>query len=100
MIPSEVTFLCVQTNGTVYISEGSTAEVVVDGKQEDTTRRVSLVQAGHIVGSFAAIGVKGEGRKASRCYEYFAASTDKIEGSMSVLIVAKEKPCSTAVRDG
>ena len=72
--------------------------MVVDGVQEDSTRRVALVQAGQIVGSFVAIGVKGEGRKASRCYGYFVASTDKIEGSMSVLIVAKEKPCSTSVR--
>jgi hypothetical protein len=74
--------------------------VVVDGMQQDATRRVSLVQAGQIVGSFGSIEVKGEGRKASRCYSYFAGPTNKIDGTMTVLIVAKEKTCSSAVRAG
>jgi hypothetical protein len=86
-----------QVNGTVVISEGSTAEVVVDGTQESDTKRVTLVQAKEIIGSFASIGVKGEGRKAAHCYSYFAASTDQSDGTLSVLVVAKEKPCSTKV---
>ena len=80
----------------MYISEGSKAEVVVDGLQEDATRRVPLVQATQVVGSFASISVKGEGRVADRCFEYYAGSTDRDGGTIAVLVVPREKRCKSA----
>ena len=64
--------------------------------QGSDTRRVGLINATQIVGSFASIRVKGDEQRTSKdgtCTSYFVASTDRVGGELSVLIVPKEEAC-------
>ena len=84
-----------QVSGTAYLN-GSTVEIQVAMDQGSDTRRLGLINATQIVGSFASIRVKGDEQRTSKdgtCTSYFVASTDRVGGELSVLIVPKEEAC-------
>lgn len=86
-----------QVKGTVVVPDGATAHVIVNGPPEgDETRRVVLVNATDIKGAFSAIDVDGGGKRDGRCWGYFIGSTDRDKGSLSVLVVPKERKCKVS----
>ena len=84
--------------GTAYVN-GSTAIVHVgedNGHGDDETWRVDLIHGDRIVGGFGSILVEGSSKDDDgACREYYAASNDNVDGTLSVLVSSRDVHCPT-----